>query len=267
MALCDCTFFSESLELTMSATVILPQATSWQAWPAGSKGGAGHPVLYLLHGLSDDHSGWLRQTAISRYVDTMGLAVVMPNVHRSFYADMVQGGKYFSFVADELPRIMRSFFPLSEKREDNFVAGLSMGGYGAFKCALARPDRFAAGASLSGALDRTLGTDTNGDSKFKMQSIRLAFGTMDEMRGSDNDLLHLASQVVQGEQEQPALYQCCGTADFLYDQNKSFLKHAREIGLEVLYEEHDGAEHTWDYWDRQIRRVLEWLPLPAKPGP
>lgn len=92
-----------------------------------------HPTLYLLHGLSDDHTIWLRRTSIERYVASMGLAVVMPAVHRSFYTDMDKGYRYWTFISEELPALARSFFPLSDKREDNFAAGLSMGGYGAFK--------------------------------------------------------------------------------------------------------------------------------------
>ncbi len=263
MALLDCQFFSESLGLNTAMTVILPQATTSQIGLEGKGGGGPYPTLWLLHGLSDDHTIWLRRTAIERYVAPMGLAVVMPNVHRSFYADMVHGGKYFTFLTEELPRIARSFFPLSDKREDNFVAGLSMGGYGAFRTALTFPERYAAGASLSGAVNRAIDGDEPTD---RNDALRLAFGNVDNLRGTPNDLLHLASQLVERGADRPALYQCCGTADFLYDQNQSFLNHMKTIGLDVLYEEHEGVEHTWDYWDRQIHRVLKWLPMDAEPG-
>ena len=138
-------FRSDALQIAVSVDVILPQ----EACLKGRK----PPVLYLLHGLSDDHSIWLRRTSIERYADVLGLAVVMPAVNRSFYADTAYGAQYWTFVSEELPRVMHGFFPLSDKRADTFVAGLSMGGYGAFKLALTLPDRFAAAASLSGALD------------------------------------------------------------------------------------------------------------------
>lgn len=262
MALLDCRFFSETLKLNTSMTVILPQPASGQIGLDGvASSGGPWPTLWLMHGLSDDDSIWLRRTSIERYVSTLGLAVVMPSVHRSFYADMIHGGRYWSFVSEELPRIARSFFPLSARREDNFVAGLSMGGYGAFKLALAQPDRFAAAASLSGALNRVAPTDHAFDID---PDLRLAFGDLSSFPGSDNDLLHLATKLAQSGQTPPALYQCCGTADFLYEQNQSFLGHARSLGLDVLYEEHEGAAHTWDYWDRQIHRVLSWLPVPGE---
>ena len=111
------------------------------------------PLLYLLHGLSDDHTAWVRYTSIERYADAYGLAVVMPQVHRSFYTDQAHGGAFWTFLAEELPELVQRFFVVSARREDTFVAGLSMGGYGALRWALRRPGRFAAAASLSGALD------------------------------------------------------------------------------------------------------------------
>src|SRR5690348_3177908 len=143
MALVRCDYFSDVLGFGTSMTLILPENTT----------GGPFPTLYLLHGLSDDDTAWLRRTSIERYVDELGLAVVMPAVHRSFYTDEYYGRPYWTFVTEELPRIAGRFFRLSDRREDTFVAGLSMGGYGAFKWALRHPERFAAAASLSGALD------------------------------------------------------------------------------------------------------------------
>lgn len=97
-------------------------------------------MLYLLHGLSDNHSCWLRRTAVDRYAEEYGIAVVMPEVQRSFYCDMAHGPAYFTYIADELPQICQRLFRLSDKREDTFIAGNSMGGYGALKAALSRPE-------------------------------------------------------------------------------------------------------------------------------
>src|SRR5690606_7723267 len=106
-----------------------------------------HKTLWLLHGRSDDHTIWLRRTSIERYVAPLGLAVVMPNANLSFYNNMAWGARYGDFFENELPELARSFFPLSARREDNFIAGLSMGGYGAMRLALANPGRYAAAAS------------------------------------------------------------------------------------------------------------------------
>ena len=148
-----CDFYSESIELSTSMTVLLPQETTTQIGMGGAVRPHGTPVLYLLHGLSDDDTIWLRRTSIERYAAELGIAVVMPQVHRSFYSDVVGGGRYWELVAEELPQIVHSSFAVSTRREDTFVAGLSMGGYGAMKLALRRPERFAAAGSLSGVLD------------------------------------------------------------------------------------------------------------------
>jgi putative tributyrin esterase len=247
MALIQCDFFSETLQLNTSMNVILPQ-------PARAR----FPVLYLLHGLSDDHTIWLRRTSIERYVDPLGLAVVMPAVQRSFYTDMAHGGRYWTFVSQELPALVQGFFPISRAREDTFVAGLSMGGYGAFKLALSLPQRFAAAASLSGALDQAGGLpETDPVWRAEMETI---YGDLDKVVGGPNDVMHLARRLAKSSRPRPRLYQCCGTEDFLYDQNLRFRDQALALGLDLLYEEGPG-EHEWGYWDRMIQRVLAWLPL------
>src|SRR3954463_9147117 len=153
MAHLRCDFFSEALSLSTTMTVILPQQTSTQIGMTSRHQDGLPPVLYLLHGLSDDDSIWLRRTSIERYVAPLGLAVVMPQVHRSFYTDEAVGGRYWTFVSEELPDLVATFFRLSARREDTFVAGLSMGGYGALRGALRHPARSPAAASLSGAVD------------------------------------------------------------------------------------------------------------------
>src|SRR5438105_6350898 len=153
MSFLDFQFFSEALGLTCAAHVILPQATTQQIGMAGGRTREKYPTLYLLHGLSDDHTIWTRRTSIERYAAERNLAVVMPAVGRSFYQDTAGGARCWTFLSEELPAMMRSFFPLSEKRADNFAAGLSMGGYGALRLALTHPEKFAAVASFSGALD------------------------------------------------------------------------------------------------------------------
>jgi S-formylglutathione hydrolase FrmB len=240
-------------------TVILPQQTTTQIGLSNVKRGNLHPTLYLLHGLSDDDSIWLRRTSIERYVAEMGIAVVMPQVHRSFYTDMESGGKYWTFISEELPALARSFFPLSPKREDNFVAGLSMGGYGAIKLGLRKPETFAAAASLSGALDMAHDFINPGNPSEKSREYQLIFGQKD-IDGTPNDLLWLLNEVDNSKGPKPLLYQCCGTEDFLYENNQSFRAACAKTSLSLTYEEGPG-EHEWGYWDTKIQDVLKWLPL------
>ncbi len=258
MALIQCEFFSEALGMCCSMNVILPQATQGQIGMKGKGANGKLKTLYLLHGMSDDHSIWLRRTSIERYVSELGIAVVMPAVGRSWYADQKHGGKYWTFVSSELPKIARSFFPLSIKREDNYVAGLSMGGYGAFKMALRCPQKFCAAASLSGVLGMAWRRKQMPTDKTVNDEFSWTFGGIDEFEGSKNDLNYLAEKLVASGKERPRLYQCCGTEDFLYEDNQEFRKFAKRIGLKVKYEEGPGV-HEWGYWDMMIQRVLEWM--------
>jgi putative tributyrin esterase len=264
MALFNSHFFSEVLGLSSSMYVIVPQKSIYQSGQSVSEGyGAEsnnsnkYPVLYLLHGLSDDHTIWLRRTSVERYAEEMSLAVVMPEVHRSFYTDMTRGGRYWTFISEELPVIVRSFFPISAAREDNFVAGLSMGGYGAFRLGLGKPGNFAAAASFSGALDMAVRMKDKSLDSDEMENI---FGDPDSMAGSRNDLFYLASELKKSGAVIPRLYQWCGTEDFLYKDNLNFRDHVLKLGFDLTYEEGSG-DHSWKYWDRQIQSVLEWLPL------
>jgi putative tributyrin esterase len=257
MALIDCKFFSETLGMCSSMRVILPESTRARIGEAavsraGQPAFSGHPTLYLLHGMSDDETIWSRSTSVERYAAALGLAVVMPNVHRSFYTNMLHGYRYWDFVSQELLEKARSFFPLSRAREDNFVAGLSMGGHGAFKLALRQPETFSAAASLSGVADATEFRDS------RALDYQLIFGGTGPERGSEHDLFHLATALASTAALRPRLYQCCGTEDFLLAQNRALREHLQPLGYDYLYEEGPG-DHDWAYWDQSIQRVLKWL--------
>jgi S-formylglutathione hydrolase FrmB len=260
MAQLRCDFFSEVLGLSTSMSVILPQETSSQIGMRGSVHGADNPTLYLLHGLSDDDTIWCRRTSIERYVAPLGLAVIMPQVHRSFYTDEVHGNRYWTFLSEELPVIARAFFRLSDRREDTFVAGLSMGGYGALKWALREPDRFAAAASLSGALD-IAGRQRAGGPPEDPDRLNRVFGDK-PVAGTGNDLMWLLDQT-DTSAAVPRLHVSCGTEDALYDANRTFHDACRANGVDVTVDFGPG-EHDWGYWDAKIQEVLAWLPLPAR---
>lgn len=258
MALLRCDFFAESLSLSTSMTVILPQRTSTQIGLQGAVSDDPPPVLYLLHGLSDDDSTWLRRTSVERYVAALGLAVVMPQVHRSFYTDEAYGGRFWTFVSDELPELVSEFFRVSTAREDTFVAGLSMGGYGALKLALRHPERFAAAASMSGALD----LDALAARRERPEDPRLMERVFDgrPLAGTDDDLLHLVAAADPAVL--PAMHVSCGTDDDLAVDNHTFVDRCAAAGVRVTSSFGPG-DHDWAYWDRQVQEVLAWLPLRA----
>ena len=261
MAFLDFHFFSETLGLTCSAHVVLPQPTTQQIGMAGGKARDKYPTLYLLHGLSDDHTIWTRRTSIERYAAAKNLAVVMPAVGRSFYQDTPGMGRYWTFVSEELPALCQSYFPLSAAREETFAAGLSMGGYGALRLGLARPEKFAAVASLSGALDlkRRLREAGKAGSRISREEWIGIFGP-GLQAPAEADLWLLAQKLASASGPKPALYLACGTEDPLLVDTRTFHRHLKAANLPVTYHESPG-DHEWGYWDAQIQRVLEWLPL------
>jgi putative tributyrin esterase len=253
MARLQVDFFSDVLELGTAMTVLLPQRTTTQIGLATAAAAGPPPVLYLLHGLSDDDTAWSRWTSIERYAADLGLAVVMPQVHRSFYADEAYGGRYWTFLSQEVPEIVGSFFQVSQRREDTFVAGLSMGGYGAVKWALRQPGRFAAAASLSGALDLDA-VLSRGEHKPLMD--RIFAGR--PVAGTDDDLLHLVGRAEPAAL--PQLHVGCGTEDITYEDNLRFRDACAARGVR-LHVDFGPGDHVWSYWDAKIQDVLAWLPL------
>lgn len=253
MAFLQVQFQSEALGLACSANVIMPQAkTRAQAREI--------PVLYLLHGYSDDHSIWMRRTAVERYVETLApeFAVVMPAADHSFYTDMKRGNRYWTYISEELPAVISSMFPISAKREDTFAAGLSMGGYGALKLALNQPGRFLACASFSGVCDMGQRLKGLNMSEAFNREVADTFGSEEEFRGSVNDLAFQAEKAAS-DGLIPQIFMACGTDDFLYENNLSFLGHLRKLGIPVKWEATPGRAHSWDYWDEQILAALKWF--------
>jgi S-formylglutathione hydrolase FrmB len=239
--------------------VILPQATgSGQIGIKGAVQRDRYPVLYLLHGWSDDDTIWMRRTSIERYAADLGLVIVMPRVELSYYQNMASGMRFRDFLADELPALCEQWFPISRKREDTFAAGLSMGGYGAFLLGLSRPEQFGAVASLSGRLDVGNIRSQREDEALRNTKLEAIWGPDYCDFTPESDLFHLATELAASGKSQPRLYQWCGTEDYLYEENLKFRDHARSVGLELEYSEGPG-DHSWEHWDREIQPVLTWL--------
>lgn len=227
--------------------------------PAAAPPGAGHRTLLLLHGYTGDESDWTRQTNVERYASERGLAVVMPAAANSFYADMASGGRYWTFVSEEVPRVARACFPLSASREDNFVAGLSMGGYGALKLAALRRADFAAAASFSAVADlasfaRVLSADPRLFEACRPR-LDLVFGAGAELEGGPDDLKTMYSADPAGL---PRLRMYCGRQDFLVRANRRFRDFLASRGIECDLQEADGG-HEWDYWDRTIQLAMDFF--------
>ncbi len=258
MAWFETKFKSQVLGMATTATVIVPQAqTTVSAAKENASQSPSLPVLFLLHGLSDDHSTWGRRTCIERYAEELGIAVVMPEVHRSFYLDTVSGRPYFRYLVEELPGLMRSFFPLASESAKTWVAGFSMGGYGAFRAALLRPDVFSAAVSLSGVMD--LDHRIHKTALLPAPEAEALFGPALAIAGTDFDLFHLIAAREQGVAGQRARFlQICGDGDHLLDGNRRFRDAMQQRSFTWSYDEVPG-QHNWAYCERMIPHVLAWL--------
>lgn len=265
MAFFQVNFFSPTLCFNTDVNIFIPTPNSDEILNNKKSdyfhSGAKFQVLYLLHGAYGDYMDWMRLTSIEKYAQNHKLAVVMPSASNSFYQDMHRGSKYLTYLTEELPAFVQSLFPVSAKREDTFTAGLSMGGYGAVRLAFERPEHYGACASLSGAIDiadcmQGVRSGAMGG-PFRWNAI---FSDPDAVTGSDADLFALAKKRQAEGRTLPPVYQTVGTEDFIYQSNVGARKKLEEAGVKVTYVEHPGI-HDWDFWDRYIQDVLDWLPL------
>lgn len=256
MAFLQANIYSNVLEMEVMVDVILPQETEKKIGTATTNKGTEIPVLYLLHGMGGNHSVWQRRTAIERYVAAYQLAVIMPSTDLGWYTDTTYEMKYWTFISEELPKIVQELFPqLTTARKHTYAAGLSMGGYGAMKLGLRQPERFAAVASLSGALAMA-------ESMENLLQVRGQaywegiFGPLSAFKGSENDLIHLIDTL--DPETAPRFYISCGTEDQLFPASEYAAEKLAKHQIPVTFESGIGV-HDWQFWDQWIQRVLAWL--------
>ena len=255
MAIAHFSISSKALGRGTRISVILPADQAWyRDDPRPLK------TLILLHGLTGDEDNWLNYTNAARLVREKPLCVIMPDGDNSFYTDSaVMGEKTMTFIGEELPGLFRAMLPLSEKREDTFIAGLSMGGFGAINCALTYPGTFSHAAMYSAALikDRVLrGDPASGKHYRALFDIKSAKA----FEGCPVDYEALAGRLAASGGPKPRIYTTCGTEDSLYPPNEAFAAKLKELGYDVTWESRPGS-HTWDFWEESLKRTLDWLPL------
>jgi S-formylglutathione hydrolase FrmB len=240
MAFCQLNYFSSALNKMAAANVILPEGDHIGPFP----------VFYLLHGLSDDHSAWMRRSSVERYASQYPFIVVMPDGGRGFYLDAIEGFAYETAIARDLVNLIDTKFQTIASREGRCVGGLSMGGYGALHFALKFPDMFASANSHSGALGFARDQARWADSPVRAEIERI-IGV--DSQGSDFDLYALSEKADMASL--PALLIDCGTEDFLLEENRTFHHHLEKIGVPHEYQEYSGA-HNWEYWDAHVQEAL-----------
>ncbi len=243
MAFCDLHWFSSTLRKQVATYVILPD-----------EGKPPYATFYLLHGLSDDHTIWLRRTRIESYVQNLPLIVVMPDGFRGFYTNNADGPAYADYIARDLVGMIDRTFPTRKTRSGRAIGGLSMGGYGALRLGLGFPELFASVNSHSGALGYGHSMGSAAKSALPPSGFKAVFGN--PLRGSDHDLHRLARRC-RDRGVLPKIRIDCGTEDHLIEQNRRYHQALAKLKIAHEYEEFDG-QHNWDYWDMHIRSALQF---------
>lgn len=263
MAFVQMNLLSQSLMRTVPVNVIIPaDKMVFPGMPVRED--KPYKTLYLLHGIFGNYTDWVNGTRIQRYAEENDLAVVMPSGDNAFYLDQPEAmNNYGEFIGRELVELTRKIFPLSHKREDTYIGGLSMGGYGAIRNGLKYHDTFGAITALSSALivdglnDRTYDTPNPIESRGYAEAV---FGNLSEVLTSDKNPKYLVEQLKKENAKFPAIYMACGQDDFLLGANKDFVKFLQDNGVEVTFEVGPG-NHEWDFWDAYIKKAMDWLPL------
>ncbi len=243
---------SELLGKQTSAEILLPD-----------RGEGPFPVFYLLHGLSDDATMWMRRSRIEFYLAGLPLIVVMPDGYRGFYTDHEDGPPYARHFGEELPRIIERHFHARASRGARAIGGLSMGGYGALRVGLGYADRFCSVNSHSGAVGwgdrpgvaayRKAARDRGWPEAFVKEMVRV-FGR--SPRGTSHDIVELARRARRAKRL-PRILIDCGTDDYLIGVNRLLHADLNRERIPHEYREFPGA-HTWDYWDLHIREALDF---------
>ena len=248
MSLIEMHVFSEALNKSTCVNVILPMPRRAELPPEGL------PVLTLLHGMGDDSTMWLRRTNVERYALERGIAVVMPDGGLSCYHNMLRGGRYRDYILDELPGLLRSMLPLSARREDSFIAGCSMGGFGALKLGMARPEQYAAIGCFSAAH-----MEYRPEHPRNQAMLARVYGeTLDACDAQiEADIL-----AVNAGSRSIRLWHACGDEDVLRAnalKSRDFFETLPEGAIEYSFMTLPGR-HDWALWDAMLAEFMRLLP-------
>ena len=266
MAIVKVNYFSEALMRTVNFLAILPVDKRSVDGNCMRSKDEPFKALYLMHGIYGSEYDWITGTRIKQWAQDYNLAVIMPAGENKFYSDQPGYHDNFGqFIGEELVGFTRTMFRLSERREDTYVGGLSMGGAGAIFTGLRYPDTFGCVGAFSSAL---VGTDYPKDNSAPRLHGRRDFyeavlGPEEKFAGSDRDHYALARKLSDEGSAMPKFYMACGLDDSLLEPNRKYQQYLKDLGFDVDYTEDEGA-HEWGFWDRHIKRFLEWLPLENK---
>lgn len=246
MAKFQCNLVSYTLQRTVDVTVIIPTPTIPDRLnndPRRHTPKEKYPVLYLLHGMGGNHSSWPGYSNVEMYAEERQIAVVTFSGENKSYVK-VGNDDFFTFVSEELPDFVCGMFPVSDKPEHTYIAGLSMGGYGTYVHALNFPERFCAFGAFSAAT-RLNSANTGGP---------------DAVVPDEYCPDKLAEKIAAAGKKFPKAYIACGAKDSLFENNKELRDKLKKLGADVTWVEHPDYGHEWRFWNWQIEEFLKWIP-------
>lgn len=246
-------------------------------------------TLYLLHGVQGSYLNWITATDLFRLtaahnatcVDSSAngsgekngkrLAIIMPSAGNGFYhripyeqdpswtAPFGHKHDYEKFVGEELVEITRNMLPLSREREDTAIAGLSMGGYGAFRTALLYPETFGFAGGLSNALITRYKESMMDGFYVSEGALKTMFGDFEAQRFTDReDVQCMLEKAVKENTELPRIYVACGKQDPLRILTQELCEAMDRMKVPYEFEEKDGG-HEWAFWEWGLERILSRL--------
>ena len=247
----------KSLQRRTSISVILPADNIHFLQDTEEVVPQPYKTLYLLHGLYGSDDIFLANTSIQKFAEDHGIAIVIPCGENSFYVDNEKAHAYYGeYVGRELLDITRNIFPLSHKREDTFIAGFSMGGYGAIRNGLKYSQNFSKIGMISPALitEDIVGYADDDNVLRSRDFYESVFGNLEEIKGSDKDPKYL----IETCDDIPDIYMACGIDDFLFENAANFYKYLREKNIGAQFVGDEG-EHTWEFCDKYIKKFIKTL--------
>lgn len=262
MAVLQVDYYSQALEKSTCFHMVLPNDLTPLMLEGNENYNRPMKTLFLLHGYSGASKDWLMGSSVHELAAKYNFAVVMPSGDNSFYLDGKGTGRaYCRFVGEEIVEYVRKTFNLAIDKEDTFIGGLSMGGFGAVHTGLYYPDTFGKIVALSSAfITNTIKNQTEGykDDIADYDYYTYIFGDLSKLEESVNNPEYLVKKLKKEGKTLPDLYMACGTEDFLIEENRAFYKFLKDEMVDVEYIESTG-EHTWDFWNYYLEPSIKWL--------
>lgn len=247
-------FYSECLKRIVSFRIILPNEENKKEEKL--------KLLILLHGYNGSSADWMLNGSAYEAANENDFCIILPNGENSFYLDgEATGRKYATFIGEELPEYVRKTFPVTEKREETFIGGFSMGGFGALHTALQFNHTFGKVFALSSALIANEVKEMrqgSGNEMANYEYYRLMFGCPEELEQSENNPEELVRRILREGTVMPDIFMACGTEDFLLKENREFAAFLREKGVKLCYYESAG-EHNFIFWNEYLKLAAKWL--------